>query len=206
MPEGYERFIRDPVHGYIGLTKRQTRLMHLSVFQRLRRVSQLSLADFVYPNATHSRFSHSLGVMYLARWCADYFSSRSMGVSKAELKAFEWAALLHDIGHFPFSHVFEPAAAEHVEAKGESWRDFHVRWGKRIILDKKFGVAQVLGKELARRVCQLIDQREKSTASLVRESMTGIFSVDRLDYLMRDALHAGVPEYAIIDWERVKHF
>ncbi len=203
MAVNYERYIRDPVHGYIGLTKGQTKVIDLPVFQRLRRVSQLSFADLVYPGGTHSRFSHSLGVMYLARRCIDVFKSLGLRVPALDLEAFELAALLHDIGHFPFSHVFQPVAALHLGNNKTDDTSFHEWWAQKILFDSRFGLIKLLGKDLAGRISKLIDHRDQTAPSLVREAMTGVFSIDRLDYLRRDALHAGVPEYAIVDWERI---
>lgn len=203
MDEQYKKVVRDPLYSYIGLTEDQLKIISLPVFQRLRRISQLSFAEFVYPNATHTRFSHSLGVMELARRSVQYLKTIKAGIDESYLEALIWAGLLHDIGHFPFSHVFEPAATEFIEKKGKEWQDLHVRWGKKIIDDTKFGIPDILTSNIRKKVLSLIDKKDTSSPKILRDYMTWFFSIDRLDYLRRDAYHAGTPEYAIIDTDRI---
>jgi len=203
MNDEYKKVVRDPLYGYIGLTEEQLNVISLSVFQRLRRVSQLSFADFTYPNATHTRFSHSLGVMELARRTVQYLKSSKADIDEPYLEALIWAGLLHDIGHFPFSHVFEPAGAEFIEKEGKTWQDFHVRWGKKIIKNSAFGISKIIPNNIIDKVLSLIDKDDKNNPKILRDTMTWFFNIDRLDYLRRDAYHAGTPEYAIIDTDRV---
>jgi len=203
MDEQYKKVVRDPLYSYIGLTEDQLKIIQLPVFQRLRRISQLSFAEFVYPNATHTRFSHSLGVMELARRSVQYLKTIKAGIDESYLEALVWAGLLHDIGHFPFSHVFEPSATEFIEKEEKTWHDFHVRWGKRIINHPGFGITDIIPEEIRKKVLSLIDENDISSPKILRDSMTSFFSVDRLDYLRRDAHHAGTPEYAIIDTDRI---
>ncbi len=87
MSDEYEKVIRDTVYGYVGITVEQLALMELSVFQRLRRISQLSFADLAYPNAMHNRFSHSVGVMHLGSIISRYRVIRIEYRNDAELKA-----------------------------------------------------------------------------------------------------------------------
>lgn len=206
MTEQYKKVIRDPIYGYIGLTERQLKVIELPVFQRLRRISQLSFADLVYPNANHNRFSHSLGVMHLARILSDYLKVSELGgqlnLSDDDYEAIIWAGLLHDIGHLPFSHVCEPAFAFHMDNIND-WKDYHVKIGARIIQESNFGIKDILGEEIARKVCKLIKGEDSQIPRLLIEVITGTCSVDRLDYLKRDAYHAGIPEYAIIDSARI---
>lgn len=201
----YEKVIRDPIYGYIGISKEQLKLIELPVFQRLRRISQLSFADLVYPNANHNRFSHSIGVMRLGQIVSEYLIASGLdeqiGLSREDCQLITWAALLHDIGHLPFSHVCEPAFAYYIN-NSNNWKDYHVDLGCRIIKNPDFGIVDIIGKETAEKVCQLIKGEDDLSRHLV-EIMTGICSIDRLDYLKRDAYHAGTPEYAIIDAERI---
>ena len=101
--------IRDPICGHVGISEEQFKLIELPVFQRLRRVSLLSFADLVYPNATHNRFGHSIGVMRLGQIVSEYLIAsglgKQIGLSRENYQLITWAALLHDIGHLPFSHV-----------------------------------------------------------------------------------------------------
>ncbi|NIM11803.1 MAG: HD domain-containing protein [Candidatus Aminicenantes bacterium] len=203
MGEEFAKVVRDPIYGYIGLTDKQLKVITLPVYQRLRRVSQLSFAELVYPNATHTRFSHSLGVMELARRVGKYIRTVYPEIEDIYVEALEWAGLLHDIGHFPFSHVFEPAAAEFIEGKGKTWKDFHGRWGQRILKDERFGIKGEIPDEILGLVIKLIDKDEACGYKILDDTVSGYFSIDRLDYLRRDAYHAGTPEYAIIDTDRL---
>lgn len=208
MEEIHKKVVRDPIYGYIGLTEDQLKVISLPVFQRLRRISQLSFADFVYPNATHTRFSHSLGVLELARRVASYIEKLKMDdeVKPEHLEALKWAGLLHDIGHFPFSHVFEPVATILVEGENSNRENFHVRWGKEIINNSKFMIKEIVGDDMMDIISVLASKdsdRSSIVPPIVKDYLTWIFSIDRLDYLKRDAYHAGTPEYAIIDSDRV---
>lgn len=95
---------RDPVHNFIRFDGEEIRLINLDVLQRLRGIRQLAMASFVYPGALHTRFEHTLGVAYVAGQMAD-----ELGIKDDELALIRQAALLHDIGHGPFSHVSEYA-------------------------------------------------------------------------------------------------
>jgi HD superfamily phosphohydrolases len=96
------KHVKDPIHGYIDIPSEELSIINTPEFQRLRRIKQLGLSDTVYPSATHTRFSHSLGVMYLAGELA-----KSVDVSEYTIRANKVAGLLHDIGHLPFSHTIE---------------------------------------------------------------------------------------------------
>src|SRR5882757_6978261 len=107
-----EKIIRDPVHDVIAFrTERPVdgllfRLLNATEFQRLRRIRQLGMASLAYPGADHSRYSHSLGVMQTARAILDQLR-KSMPIGEESQTLCLTAALLHDLGHGPFSHVFE---------------------------------------------------------------------------------------------------
>lgn len=127
-----EERIRCPVHDLIGFKKRNEedvvlwRLLQTPTVQRLRRIKQLGFSEFVYPGATHSRLSHVLGAMQMARRMLDVFERNdafgAVENAKAERTATLAAALLHDIGHGPYSHVFEEVCdAVGLEKKHESY-------------------------------------------------------------------------------------
>jgi HD superfamily phosphohydrolase len=110
--------IRDPVYGFIGLNELEMDIVNHSVFQRLRRIQQLGFTEMVYPSAKHNRFEHSLGVMHLSTRLYDeivkknsHILKETIGLDEDELnrdrELIRLAALLHDIGHTPFSHVGE---------------------------------------------------------------------------------------------------
>jgi len=201
--EEFEKVIRDPVYGYIGITKEQLAVIELPIFQRLRRITQLSFGDLVYPNATHNRFSHSLGVMHLARLLINYLESSGLAeklkLTKKEKEAFIWAGLLHDIGHLPFSHVCEEPFAYFMPGFLE-FKEYHTGIGCHIISKPEFGITPIIGEDIAEMVCKLL---KGIGHPLLTRMLDGLVSIDRLDYLQRDALHAGTPEYAIVDAERI---
>ena len=110
--------IRCPIHGFIGLNEWEKRVVDNPVFQRLRRIRQLAWTDHVYPSAMHSRFEHSLGVMHVATRLFDSIVSNSSEILKSvygytdlgllrDRQKVRLAALLHDVGHSPFSHGSE---------------------------------------------------------------------------------------------------
>ncbi len=112
-----EKFVRDPLYGFIGLTKKEVELLNTNVVQRLRRIKQLGNTHLVYPSACHTRFEHSLGVIHIATRMA-----QRLKLGDHDTEIIRYAALLHDIGHGPFSHVFE-AILENVNKRELSHED-----------------------------------------------------------------------------------
>ena len=105
--------ISDPVHGTIGLSKTELELVGCPAFQRLRGIKQLGLANLVFPGADYSRFSHSLGVCHIAGRILDALVRNGhvsdCDLDEHEIQKYRLAALLHDVGHYPFSHAMEDA-------------------------------------------------------------------------------------------------
>lgn len=200
MPENKKRTqrIRDPVHGLIVFGdgtdphRNETdsiawRLLNTSEFQRLRRIRQLGFSDLVFPGATHSRFAHSIGVYCMARRLADVIARRRGGEHDPDRERVALlAALLHDIGHGPFSHVFEAVT----KAAGGGKR--HEDWSAWIVRDET-GVNRVLrdvDEELPARIGALLTESDpKDIYSAIVSSQ---FDADRLDYIQRDRLMTGV--------------
>src|SRR5258708_2941563 len=137
------RRIQDPVHDLIpfGTDKFEQmawRLLELPEFQRLRRIKQLGFSELVFPGATHTRFSHSVGVFHTARQLAECIKVQVGNNYKAERAEVAMAAaLVHDVGHGPFSHAFEAAAASFSDKK------HHEDWTAEIVTGKT-GVNRVL--------------------------------------------------------------
>lgn len=102
MPREFQ--VRDPVHNFVRLTDEEVNVVNTPVFQRLRGIKQLALANLVYPGALHTRFDHSIGVCHVAGMMAEELNLRD-----EDRKLVRLAALLHDLGHGPFSHVSEDA-------------------------------------------------------------------------------------------------
>jgi HD superfamily phosphohydrolase len=178
--------IKDSVHGHVRLGDVAAELVDTPAFQRLRHVKQLSTVRLVYPSANHTRFEHSLGVYHLARSAID-----GLGVDADTAAHVRAAAMLHDAGHGPYGHQTEGIIRR---ATGRDHDD--VRW---LLTDADREVCQVLERNGLdpERVAALIDG-EEALGPLV----SGELDVDRMDYLVRDAHHTGVP-YGTVDTGRL---
>ena len=199
--------IRDPVHGLVvfgdsGDPDRDEtdriawNLLNTPEFQRLRRIRQLGFSDLVFPGATHSRFAHSIGVYHMARRLADVIARRREGGQDPERERVALlAALLHDIGHGPFSHAFEAVARALKQPKR------HEAWSAEIIQgDTEVNRAlQDVSEDLPQRIGALLEGAEpKDIYSVIVSSQ---FDADRLDYIQRDRLMTGVGFGHIdLDW------
>jgi uncharacterized protein len=186
--------IRDPLWNNVRVDPLTLRLVDTPVFQRLRYVRQLGLAFLVYPGATHSRFEHALGAYHLARTTLGMLAERDelRGVPDEEPVIVRAAALLHDVGHYPFSHALEEIGVPHHETVG---RPFVTEGMVAEILRES------IGPDAPERVYALI--RGAGTSAL-RGLISGSIDLDKIEYLKRDALMCGVP-YGEIDVDRLLH-
>ena len=196
--------IRDPVHGLVvfgvGNDPHQNetdriawRLFNTREFQRLRRIRQLGFCDLVYPGATHSRLAHAIGVYHTARQLIEVIRRQQDGThDRDRARVVLLAALLHDIGHGPFSHVFEQAA----RAAGLKKR--HEDWGAEIV-EEDTEVNRVLrqvDEMLPGHISVLL--KEEEPKDIYATVVSSQFDADRLDYVQRDRLMTGV-EFAHLD-------
>jgi uncharacterized protein len=118
MPDFDWKQIHDPVHGTVGLSKLEVDIISSRCFQRLHHIKQLGLAYLVYPTLNYSRFSHSLGACHIVgRMLRSIERNSGREFSPAEWQLYRVAALLHDIGHYPFSHAMEKAVADFYKGK-----------------------------------------------------------------------------------------
>ena len=178
------KIIKDPVHGYVEADALTLRLLDSGELQRLRHITQLGFANLVYPGANHTRFEHSLGTMHLSA-----LMSGQLGLDKDETRLVTTAALLHDIGHGPFSHVTEPVMEEFT-GRSHHQIDRLVREGTIAAVLEAEGIDPA-------EVCAVVEGRHR-LASIIHGSL----DVDRMDYLMRDAHYTGVP-YGTVDAHRL---
>ena len=189
MSSQYWGFIKDPLYGYIRITEVERRIIDTQPVQRLRRIRQLSGAEYAYPAANHTRFEHVLGTMYLAGILAQ---SIPINLSNQEIQRIKLAALLHDVGHAPFSHLFEPLLAKYL---GKTHEDMTF-W---IIAESELSSAlraegfdpSEMGK-LA--VGRLGDLQHPFLDQIIRSSV----DVDKMDFIVRDSYHTGAG-YGYVD-------
>ena len=185
--------ITDPVHRYISFSAVERDLIDTSVFQRLRRIRQLAGAHLVYPSAQHSRFEHSLGTMHIAGYAGENLLRKGFIDSEDKLQELRLAALLHDVGHGPFSHLFE----EVLESKCNMT---HEDMGKKVILESE--ISDILSGHgyTPSDICRL--SFGESRSGFLNEIIAGSLSADIMDYLPRDSLFTGA-EYGKIDYHRL---
>ena len=183
--------VRDPLWNNIRLEPLATQLVDTSVVQRLRYVRQLGLAFLVYPGATHSRFEHALGTYHLSRRALGLLHEHEAIPPDAAAIA-RMAALLHDVGHYPFSHALEEIGAPHHE---DVARDLVMRGEVAEIL------RAALGPDAPARVVALIQGKSQEP---LQGLIAGSLDLDKIEYLKRDALMCGVP-YGEIDVDRLLH-
>jgi HD superfamily phosphohydrolase len=185
--------ITDPIHKYIRFSMVEKQLIDVPAFQRLRRIRQLAGAHLVYPSAQHSRFEHSLGAMHIAGLAGETLLGKGY-IDRAEsVQDLRLAALLHDIGHGPFSHLFEEVLEYCCNAT-------HEELGKKIITQSE--IADILGRYgyNVHQICRLSFGQSK--VNFMNEIISGGLSADIMDYLPRDGLFTGA-EYAKLDYYRL---
>jgi HD superfamily phosphohydrolase len=185
--------ITDPVHRYIRFSEVEKELIDTSIFQRLRRIKQLAGAHLVYPSAQHSRFEHSLGTMHLAGYAGETLRAKGYIDDENKVQELRLAALLHDIGHGPFSHLFEEILEERCDIS-------HEDMGKQIITHTE--VSDILRRHgyNSANICKL--SFGESKIKFFNEIIAGGLSADIMDYLPRDGFFTGA-EYGKVDYHRL---
>lgn len=187
-----QKVLRDPVHEYVRIEYEVIwKLLDTPEFQRLRRIHQLGAAYMVYHGAEHSRFSHSVGVYEVARRMLQEIVGLKDYLSEYEQIVVLCAALLHDVGHGPFSHAFE--AVTNVDHEKMTIR----------IISENTSITSILNEvdeKLACDVCQVIQHTHPKT--ILTQIISSQIDADRMDYLLRDAYFTGV-SYGAYDLERI---
>lgn len=184
--------IADPIHKFIRFTDLEKKIIDSVVFQRLRRIKQLAGAHLVYPAAQHSRFEHSLGTMHVAGLAGEHLFSIGV-IEKESIQELRVASLLHDIGHGPFSHLFE-------EALKVTGNKNHETIGAEIIC--KTELSDILSDSgySPKSVSEISFGNSK--VKFKNEIISGSLSADLMDYLPRDGFFTGV-EYGKVDYNRI---
>lgn len=171
--------LKDPLYGFISIEEPYKSIIETRQFQRLRNIKQLGLSYLIYPSANHSRFEHSIGAFYLA----EKFAKKNALKNEKEFMA---AALLHDVGHYPFSHAIENSISL---ANGAT----HEEQAVNIINYSEIADILKKAKMNSRVICDLIGGKGKFA-----QLISGQIDVDRLDYLKRDSYYTGVA-YGVIE-------
>lgn len=189
--------IKDPIYGYIQCDFEEIKVIDTEAVQRLRRIRQLAGSEFVYPAGVHTRFEHSLGVMHLSNLMAESLVSKGYLESDA-VEMVKIAGLLHDVGHGPFSHVFEALLIRHLKKTHE---DITVE----IITQTSLkDVVESIGLD-ARDVALLaVGKLQKKHKEFLSQIISSSIDCDKLDYILRDSYHTG-GEFASIDVFRLIH-
>lgn len=192
---GGDKLLRDPLWDTISLDSTAVRIVDTAEFQRLRYIRQLGLAHLVYPGATHTRFDHALGVYHLTKTALRHLRERG-GVAPEAWDGEElvpYAALLHDIGHYAYSHALEELATEHLPVH-------HEEVSRRFFASPSLRDAMApLGLTAPDRIAELI--RGEGDIPL-RGLVSGSLDLDKMEYLRRDARFCGVP-YGEVDVSRL---
>ncbi len=187
--------INDPIHGFIGLTDLETKIVNSSAYQRLRRIKQLSGGHFVYPTAEHSRFGHCIGAMHIAGQMGAQILGQ-IGLDDEAIQEVRLAGLLHDIGHGPYSHVFEEVLMETRQMTHEDVTDWIIRESEIGDLIEDGG----LSKE---KIAKLVRGETTDKMELLLSSIAaGQVDADKMDYLLRDSFYCGV-NYGLVDIQRL---
>ena len=175
-----KKFIRDSVYGDISLSIFEEKVMDMPQFQRLRRIKQLGLINLIYPGANHTRFEHSIGTMNLGSKLAN-----ELDLPEEDIELIRISALLHDIGHGPFSHVSEGV----LSVKHEKLTEYVIKeTSMRDLLEEKYDINEI---------CDIVNGQGH-----LGPIVSGELDVDRMDYLLRDSHNTGVA-YGVIDYERI---
>ncbi|MGL4991315.1 MAG: HD domain-containing protein [Sarcina sp.] len=194
--------IRDAIHGDIHFDERFLKIIDTKEFQRLRRINQLSMGLMVFPSATHTRFSHCIGTYYMMGLIIDHLEKRfeNINVGKKNRELALLVALLHDIGHGPFSHSFEAALKTN-----------HEKMGCKIILgdtEINKAIRENFGDDYPNDIANLISNNYSGENKgldlffVLKSLISSQLDADRLDYIVRDAKSTGV-SFGIIDVQRI---
>ena len=191
--------IRDPIYGFIEPNETEFKIINTSIVQRLRRIKQLAMAYLVYPGANHTRFDHSLGVYHIASLMADKLLPEKQNEEKRRI--IRLAALLHDIGHGPFSHVSEDILDEYSSNTDAAEKEkIHEKITAKLIENNR-ELGELLSPVEKKNIIGLLGGG-KVDISLMKEIVSGPLDADKIDYLLRDSYFCGV-KYGVFDLHRM---
>ena len=197
MPKAYWGEIKDPVHGYVYVTENEKKIIDSYPMQRLRRLRQLAGSEYVYPGANHTRFEHCVGVMFLAGKVAEN-PHISQIVNDEEADMIRLSGLLHDVGHGPFSHVFEQLLIKDLDKTHEDMTSWIIAESETNDKIAKMGFKPEEVAKLA------VGKLRKPGKAFWDQIISSAVDVDKQDFIVRDTYHTGA-EYGFIDVFRLIH-
>jgi HD superfamily phosphohydrolase len=187
--------IKDPVHGYVYITKVEKEVVDSFPVQRLHRLRQLAGAEYVYPGANHTRCEHSIGTMYLAQEVTKN-PNLSGYLSEEEIGAIRLAALVHDVGHGPFSHVFEYLLEKYLGKNHEEMTFWIIEKSELCNTIRSNGYdAKIIAKLATGSLCQ-------EGKNYLDQIIQSAIDVDKLDFVLRDTYHTGA-KFGNVDVSRL---
>jgi len=191
------RDVRDPIHGFIHLTSHEAEIVETPVFQRLRGIRQLAMANLVYPGALHTRFDHTLGVVHVTRLLCDVFN-----LPEEDERLVRLSALVHDLGHGPFSHVSEGALELFADRgklkdrlKGDNAAKIHELLTQDLLRSDE-AINRLIDGSTISRIISLLSYGYADP--ILKSVVSGPLDADKQDYLLRDTYFCGV-KYGIFD-------
>jgi HD superfamily phosphohydrolase len=194
--------IRDVIHGLIERSSLEVKIINTPVFQRLRRIHQLALANLVYPCAHHTRFEHSLGTMHIAGRIAEKLKGEGK-LSKNDIANIRLTALLHDVGHGPFSHISEYLLEKYYNPElidiGQEREKIH-EIVTRDIIKKDTDLKSLIPDNQRGQVLSLLHKDDLKDFRY--DIVSGPLDADKLDYLLRDSYYTGV-KYGLYDLDKI---
>jgi hypothetical protein len=189
--------IRCPIYGFIEPSENELKVINTTLFQRLRRIKQLAMAFLVYPGANHTRFDHSIGVLHVASLMAN----KLLPEDNDRKSVIRLAALLHDIGHGPFSHISEDVLQKFAKLKVETEKEkIHETITENLIRENK-ELEKILAQETKEEIIGLLSGK-RVDVTLMKEIVSGPIDADKMDYLLRDSYFCGV-KYGVFDLHRL---
>lgn len=204
---------RDVIHGFIEVSEHELAVINSEPFQRLRNIKQLAMTYYVYPGAEHTRFEHSLGVMHLVTRAfqsaiQDYPELFSLKKKEQYKQILRLIALVHDMGHAPFSHASEAVFSEGMEHEDYTVKivqeteiaDIIHQIGQEFV--EKYGQEYNITPELICNIYMGRDSGSNSEYSFLKSFMDSELDCDKMDYLLRDSYYCGV-KYGMYDVERL---
>ncbi|MFB0560608.1 MAG: HD domain-containing protein [Candidatus Lokiarchaeia archaeon] len=177
-------FIKDPIFGYINISYDEKKIIDTEPVQRLRRIRQLAGSEYVYPAGVHTRFEHSLGTMYLAEQLTNSLAQK-VEINPIEISMSKIASLLHDVGHGPFSHLFEALLIRHLEKTHEDFTTWIIKNSELKDIINNLGLDT---KKIARLAVGKLGEKKRL---FLDQIIVSAVDVDKCDYCIRDSYHTG---------------